>query len=40
MEDPAVGQAGVEVLQAEADRLQEEYERLVSPEPGAGEAPD
>jgi hypothetical protein len=40
MEDPAVGQAGVEVLQAEADRLQEEYEQLVSTEAGTGEAPD
>jgi hypothetical protein len=40
MEDPAVGQAGVEVLQAEADRLREEYEQLVSPEAGTGEAPN
>ena len=29
MEDPAVGQAGVEILQAEADHLSVEYQRLV-----------
>ena len=29
MEDPAVGQAGLEALQAEAARLRDEYQRLV-----------
>jgi hypothetical protein len=29
MEDPAVGQAGLEGLQAEAARLRDEYQRLV-----------
>ena len=29
MEDPAVGVEGVQILQTEADRLRDEYERLV-----------
>lgn len=29
MEDPAVGEQGVQILQSEADRLRDEYEHLV-----------
>jgi hypothetical protein len=32
MEDPAVGEQGVLILQTEADRLRDEYEQLVRPE--------
>jgi hypothetical protein len=33
MEDPAVGEEGLKMLQAEAERLRDEYQRLVRPDP-------
>jgi hypothetical protein len=32
MEDPAVGEQGVQILQTEADYLRDEYQRLIGPE--------
>lgn len=36
MEDPAVGEQGVQILQTEADHLRDEYQRLVGEEGPAG----
>lgn len=35
MEDPAVGQAALEALRAEASRLRDEYQRLLDAQDGA-----
>jgi hypothetical protein len=40
MEDPAIGQAAMEALQDEADRLRDEYQRLVSPQATTSDRPD
>jgi hypothetical protein len=40
MEDPAVGQAAMELLQGEADRLRDEYDRLIGPQTAPGESAD
>lgn len=36
MEDPAVGQAGLEALRAEAGRLRDEYQLLVDAQTDSG----
>ena len=33
MEDPAVGEEALKIMQAQADRLRDDYQRLVGPEP-------
>jgi hypothetical protein len=40
MEDPAVGEEGIKILQAEAEQLRDEYERLLESEQSQANIPD